>query len=395
VKLLFLHKEFPGQFYNVVAHAARLGHEVVFLSRPTEKSMPGVDSCFYEEEEPPEGLGLARTFAHDVARAEAVYRACEALRGRGFVPDAVLGYVGWGETMFVKTAFPDARLVGYCEWYHGQPLLPEDEEDAGWKIRCRARNAAPLLALTDCHAAVSPTAWQRAQFPAALRERIEVLHDGVDTGFFAPVEGARLVLGDLDLSSVDELVTYAARGLEPIRGFPEMMRAAALVLRERPRAHVVIAGWDDVFYDASLEAGETWRQRMLAELDVDEERLHFVGPLSYADLRKLYRASSVHVYLTRPFVLSWSVVEAMSTGAIVVGSDTPPVRELIEDGVNGLLASLDDPSAIARRIVEVLEHPRSFEPLRERARSTVLARYDLASLLPDWLALVTGQGRRP
>jgi glycosyltransferase involved in cell wall biosynthesis len=214
-----------------------------------------------------------------------------------------------------------------------------------------------------------------------------VIHDGIDTQFFSPEPGAKLVLPGLDLSHVNEIVTYATRGMEPYRGFPQFMAAVALIQKRRPNCHVVIVGDDRVAYSKPLPNGNTYKQQMLEQLPLDRSRLHFTGSLPYSQYRQVLRASSAHIYLTYPFVLSWSLLEALSCGCLVIASNTSPVTEVMEDRKNGLLVDFFAPEAIADRVDEALEG-KDMEGLRDRARNTILDRYGLITLLPQqmqWL----------
>jgi glycosyltransferase involved in cell wall biosynthesis len=215
-----------------------------------------------------------------------------------------------------------------------------------------------------------------------------VLHDGVDTEYFKPNPGAKLILPNVDLSEIDEIVTYVARGMEPYRGFPEFIESIAYLQERRPNCHVVIVGSDRVCYGKALPDGETYKNYMLKKVPLDLSRVHFVGSLPYGLYLKVIQASQVHVYLTRPFVLSWSMIESMSTGCLVLGSDTAPVKEVIQDGENGLLADFFSPKQIADRISEVLDHPTRMAQLRQKARETALERYSLEKLLPHHVQLI-------
>jgi glycosyltransferase involved in cell wall biosynthesis len=214
-----------------------------------------------------------------------------------------------------------------------------------------------------------------------------VLHDGIDVEFFRPNPDAKLVLPSvgLDLSDADEIITYVARGMEPYRGFPQFMQAIALIQQRRPNCHTVVVGEDRVCYGSQRTDGKTYKQVMLEQLPLDLSRLHFTGSLPYSQYLQVIQASSVHVYLTYPFVLSWSMLEAMSTGCLVLASDTAPVTEVIQDGKNGLLVDFFSPEAIADRIEEVLDRGDRFASIRANARETILQRYNLAQLLPQHL----------
>jgi glycosyltransferase involved in cell wall biosynthesis len=270
--------------------------------------------------------------------------------------------------------FPRARIVLYCEFFyraHGADLGfdPEFPATSEKRLRVRVMNAPLLMSLDAADAGVAPTRWQQRQFPPAFASRINVIHEGIDTTRVAP-GGQR----------EEELVTYVSRNLEPYRGFHSFMRAIPEIQRRRPKARIVIVGGDDVSYSPRLPAGDTYRARLLKELEgrIDLSRVQFRGRIPYDEYLALLRASSVHVYLTYPFVLSWSLLEAMACGCLVVASRTAPVEEAIRDGENGLLSDFFSPAAIAARVDEALGRSRELEPLRAAARETVVSRYDLA-----------------
>lgn len=330
-----------------------------------------------------------------VLQGQAVYRLAQTLKKQGFVPDVVYGHSGWGPTLFVKDIFPQAKLHCYFEWFyraHGSDadFDPNQPLNVDAEARIRLKNTPILLDLANCDYALSPTYWQRQQFPVEYHNKIEVLHDGIDTSYFCPKPGAKLVLPSigLDLSHVDELVTYTTRGMEPYRGFPQMMEAVALIQQQRPNCHVVIAGDDRVAYGKTLPDGKTYKQAMLEKLPLDLSRLHFTGKLPYNQYLQILQASSVHIYLTYPFVLSWSMLEAMSAGCLVIGSRTPPIEEVIQDGKNGLLVDFFAPEQIAEQVNEVFNRPDRFLSIRTSARETISKHYALKKLLPQhiqWL----------
>jgi glycosyltransferase involved in cell wall biosynthesis len=190
------------------------------------------------------------------------------------------------------------------------------------------------------------------------------------------------------LSRADEVVTYSVRNLEPYRGFPNFIRALPKLLELRPDATVLVVGGDEVSYGRSAPGGKSWRETMLEEVPLDPKRVHFLGKLPYAQYRSVLQISSAHIYLTRPFVLSWSCIEAMAAGCLIIGSATPPVQEVIEDGVNGYLVDYHSPEAIARKTAEALSAGAALDPIRKRARETVLERYSLDKCLPAQLRLL-------
>ncbi len=367
-------------------------NKVVFGTKRKEGGIPGVFKAIYtpSRQARPETHHYVRTLENAVLQGQAVYRLADQLKRENFIPDVVYGHSGWGPTLFIKDIFPKAELLCFFEWFyhaHGtdadfdpkEPLTVDDE------ARIRIKNTPILTDLYSCDRGLSPTQWQKQQFPSEFHRKITVRHDGIDTQYFQPKPGAKLLLNSnkLDLSDVDEIVTYVARGMEPYRGFPQFMEAVSLLLKKRPSCHVVIVGDDRVAYGRSLPDGKTYKQLMLETYDYDLSRLHFTGSLPYGEYLKVIQASSVHVYLTRPFVLSWSMLEVMSTGGLVLGSKTPPVEEVIEDGVNGLLVDFFAVDRIVERIEEALDDPQKMAKLRIKARETIQDTYDLLKLLPE------------
>lgn len=395
MRVLFLHPNFPAQFRHLATLLSKdPKHQVVFGTKRKEGSISGVTKMLYQpsREVRAETHHYVRTLESAVLEGQAVYRVAQALRQQGFVPDVVYAHSGWGPGLFAKDLFPQAKLCCFFEWYyhaHGTDadFDPADPIQADDEARIRMKNTPILLDLASCDAGLCPTEWQRVQFPPDFHTKLKVLHDGIDTDYFQPVSETRLALPEinLDLTSVDELVTYVGRGMEPYRGFPQFMKAVELLQKRRPQTHVVVVGEDRVAYGKKRTDGKTYKQAMLEELDLDLSRLHFTGRLPYDLYLKVLQASSVHVYLTRPFVLSWSMLEAMSTGCLIVGSNTQPVQEAITDGENGLLTDFFDVEAICDRIEYALENPEQLQHIRQNARQTILERYDLAKLLPEHL----------
>ncbi|MBD1913208.1 MULTISPECIES: glycosyltransferase family 4 protein [unclassified Leptolyngbya] len=395
MRILFLHSNFPAQFRHL---ATVLGkdprNQVVFATSRHEGRIPGVHKVIYQESRPvhPQTHHYVRSLESAVLQGQAAYRSLQQLKAAGFIPDVVYAHSGWGPGLFIKDLFPQSKLCCYFEWFyhaHGSDadFDPADPLDADAEARIRMKNAPILMDLYSCDYGLSPTSWQRQQFPTEFHSKITVRHDGVDTAFFRPKAGAKLRLPTigLDLSTVDEVVTYSTRGMEPYRGFPQFMEAVALIQARRPNCHVVVVGDDRVVYGKALPDGKTYKQLMLDSLVLDRDRLHFTGSLPYNQYLQVLQASSAHIYLTRPFVLSWSMLEAMATGCLVIGSNTEPVREVIIDGSNGLLVDFFSPTAIADRVDEVLDHRAQFIDVREQARQTILHHYNLAQLLPQHL----------
>ena len=387
LNILFVHQNFPGQFGPLASYlAAQPGYRVAAICEASARSLPEVSSFRYSlsAEDISATHVFARRFHIECKRAEQVLYAAIGLQSSGFRPDVVLAHHGWGETLPLRSVFPEARLVTYFEFFYTAkgadvgfdpaegPLNPDRE------VALRAKNAAALLALVECDVGLSPTRWQRSTFPPEFQGKIRVCHEGVDTQTVAPDPGATIALGaDLVLGTTDEVITFVARDLEPIRGYPVFMRALPRILRERPRAHILIVGGDGTSYGASPPENDTWKAAGLRAVSdaIDHGRVHFLGRLAYADYLNVLLVSSVHVYLSHPFVLSWSLIEAMSAGCAVVAADTAPCREVI-DGSNGLLVDPLDDDAVARAVVSVLAGRHDARALGSAARNTVLRLFD-------------------
>ena len=404
MRVLFLHPNFPAQFRHLATIlGADPNNEVVFGTkneRP-EWVIPGVrKALFAPSREPrPETHHYVRPLESAVLYGQAVYRMAETLKSEGFVPDLVYGHSGWGPTIFMKDIFPNTPLMCYFEWFYwaygsdadfdpADPLSPDEV------AKIRLKNTPILVDLFSCDWGVSPTHWQQSQFPKELRSKLSVLHDGVDTQYFQPNPGAKLVLPNLDLSHADEVVTYVSRGMEPYRGFPEFIESVAYLQEKRPNCHVVVVASERVCYGKPLPDGKSYKQHMLEKVPLDLSRIHFVGTLPYGLYLQVLQASHVHLYLTRPFVLSWSMIESMSAGCLVIGSDTPPVREVIQDGKNGLLVDYFSPKQIADRVDEVFRHPTRMAHIRQQARQTVLDYYSHERLLPKHIQLMKNVAAR-
>ncbi|SEO50517.1 Glycosyltransferase involved in cell wall bisynthesis [Duganella sp. CF517] len=401
-KYLFIHQNFPGQFRHLAPALAALGHEVVGLGMCAPAvATPGVRYVRHAVDARARPVAPApwQDLQGKVLRGESAAAALHALKDQGFAPDVVVAHPGWGEALFVKDVFPDAKLLIYAEYYYqadgGDAFFdPEfSRPDAAAVQRLRLRNTHLLHAMSAADGALSPTLFQRDRHPDWFRRRISVIHDGIDTARFRPDARAWVQLrsAGLTLRAGDEVVVFVARHLEPYRGYHVFMRALPELLERRPNAQVVIVGGDGVSYGARPPAGQRWKQIFRDEVGdrIDAGRVHFVGKVPHAVLTQLMQVAAVYTYLTYPFVLSWSLMEAMSCGCLIVASDTAPVREMIEHGRNGLLVDFFDHAALAATVADTLARRDSLRGLRAAARQTVVERYDLATrCLPALLDFV-------
>lgn len=397
-KILFIHPNFPAQFRHLATVLGRdPQYEVVYATKREEGQIQGVKKILYQptREAKPETHHYVRTLENAVLQGQALYRIAEQLKQQGFYPDIVYGHSGWGPTLFIKDIFPRATFLCYFEWFYraigsDADFDPSDPLNADDVARIRVKNASILLDLYSCDRGLCPTKWQLQQFPPEYREKITVLHDGVDTDYFKPQDDVKLLLPriNLDLSEVKELVTYVARGMEPYRGFPQLIETISILQKRRPQTHFVIVGENRVAYGKQPPEGQNYKDLMLSKFPVDLNRVHFTGLLPYGEYLQVLQSSSAHIYLTRPFVLSWSMLESMSAGCVLIASNTAPVTEVITNNQNGLLVPFFSPDKIADRVEEALDNPEKMQIIREKARETIVNNYHLPDLLKQHLQWV-------
>jgi glycosyltransferase involved in cell wall biosynthesis len=403
---LFIHQNMPGQYKHIVTRLAKnKKNKVVFITKRKGVEIPNVVKALYKPRRTAQKTThhYIGSFENSVLNGQQVVRVAQSLKKKGFTPHIVIGHPGWGEMLYIKDVFPDVPMLSFFEFYyrsHGANIGFDPEYPVSLNEMCQIRtaNLVNMMSLESADAGVSPTYWQYQRYPPEFRYKLSVIFDGIDTRVCVPDPKAALdVGGGKVLTRADEVVTYAVRNLEPYRGFPTFMRAVELICKRRPKAHVVILGGDTVSYGRRLPGGRKYREKMLKEVTIDEDRVHFLGTLPYEKYLSVLRVSSAHVYLTYPFVLSWSMIEAMSSECLVIGSSTPPVLEVIEDRHNGLLVDFFSPEDVADRVDEVLDHPDQMREIRQRARQTVLERYDLEKCLARQMTLIKNlvMGHRP
>lgn len=407
MNILFIHQNFPGQFKFLAPALVAQGHAVTAFTM--QKNAPaewqGVKLVSYTASRgtTPDVHPWVSDFETKAIRGEAAFRTALKLKSEGYAPDVIIAHHGWGESLFLKDVWPAAKLGIYCEFFyhpHGADVGFDPEfppQDAGDVCRLRLKNLNNLLHFEVADAGISPTHWQASTFPESFRNRIAVVHDGIDTEAVAPNPNVSLTLnGDLVLTRSDEVITFVNRNLEPYRGYHIFMRALPEILARRPNARVLIVGGDDVSYGARPEAGRKWKDIFIDEVrprisDADWARVHFLGNIPYQYFIPLLQLSTVHVYLTYPFVLSWSLLEAMSVGCAIVASDTQPLREAIRHDETGRLVNFFDAQGLAGEVCELLEQPEMRTRLGANAREFAKANYDLnTACLPRQLQWVEG-----
>jgi len=405
MNILFIHQNFPGQFKFLAPALAAQGHDVraFTMQKIAAGEWQGVKLTHYQPSRgtAPNVHPWVSDFETKTIRGEACFRAALKLKERGFTPDVIIAHPGWGESLFLKDVWPQAKLGIYCEfYYHPQgadvgfdPEFPA--RDAGDVCRLRLKNLNNLLHFEIADSGISPTHWQASTFPEPFRSRITVVHDGIDTEAIAPNPAVSLTLnGDLVLTKQDEVITFVNRNLEPYRGYHIFMRALPELLKRRPGARVLIVGGEEVSYGARPEGDKKWKDIFAGEVrpqisDADWARVHFLGNVPYQYFIPLLQISTVHVYLTYPFVLSWSLLEAMSVGCAIVASDTQPLHEAIRHNDTGRLVSFFDAAALSGEVCALLDDPAARERLGANARAFAQANYDLKTIcLPKQLQWV-------
>jgi len=396
MRILFMHNNFPGQYRRIVDHIKdKPGLEMVAATLAgNQQTFRPKRVNFKPHREPTEKIHPAiHSTEKAVLLGQAAYKALMPLQQKGYRPDVILSHSGWGSNMFLKDLFPDSKLLTYYEWYYHSrfsdgDFLRGEPYDANGQLRIRMKNTPILQDLAAMDWGQCPTRFQHSKFPDIFKDRISVLHDGVDTDYFQPNPKAKVTIGEHTFTADDEVITYVARGMEPYRGFPQFIETVARLQKMRPNVHAVVLGNDRVAYGAERADGKSYKEWALEEFKPDMDRIHFLGLQPLKAFRSLMQITSAHVYLTVPFVLSWSMLEAMSTGALIVGSDTEPVRELITDGENGVLVPFKEPEVIAERLNQILDNRQDYADLKKTARDHIVAKYSVKDLLPQYWQLI-------
>jgi len=415
MKILLCHQNYPGQFKHLgPALAAIKGNTVFGLGEAAnvkriKAAPPGMTIVGYPA---PKGAGdnthhYLKQYESSVRRGQSVVKACLQLqKDHGFIPDVVYCHPGWGEGLFFKDIWPKAKVIGFFEFYY-RTRGADFSFDAEFPVslddflRVRVKNAHMLSSIEACDWGVSPTYWQWSVQPEQYRKQISVIFDGVDTEELAPRPTVRVQLpGGVTIKKGDPVITFVNRNLEPYRGYHVFLKMLARVQKLHPTAQAVLVGGDGVSYGRPAPTGTTWKQFYLEKYgkDLDMSRVHFVGKVPYEHYKALIQVSAAHVYLTYPFVLSWSCIEAMSMGALVIGCKTAPVEEAITHGKNGLLVDFFDDEAMANTVVKALNHPEKYQQLRDAARKTAIERYDLKTVcLPAQIKMINDlvAGKKP
>ena len=398
MKILFLHNNFPAQFGSIGQYLASQGWQVTYLTQRQGAKADGIETVVYRDREQPKDLKphpfLGGTTKAAVTGASAAEVGALLRTKKDYTPDVIVAHSGWGPGMFMKDVWPDTPYVGYFEWWYngeaddiaflqgpGRPVLERARE--------RMRNAPIQTDLAACDAGLVPTRYQASQFPPFYQDKLTVMHDGIDTQTYAPGDPGAVTFGPHTFKKGDETVTYVARGMEPYRGFPAFMEALGRVQKRRPNLRAIIVGEDRAAYGRTLSSGKTFKEDALERLDLDESRIVFTGLLPRTQYLRVLQVSALHTYLTVPFVLSWSSMEAMSAGCLMLSSDVAPVREVMQNGENAVLADHTDADALAEALHDTLERREALAPMRAAARRTITDSYAARDVYPAkkvWLA---------
>ncbi|MGL4722206.1 MAG: glycosyltransferase [Desulfovibrionaceae bacterium] len=407
MNVLFVHQNFPGQYKYLMPYLARTGHNVIALG----------EECNIKDIVYPEDLSVRvyptatsfsegthhylRSHENNIRRGQNVLRICMDLRTKeGFIPDLICVHTGWGEALFLRDVFPHAKIIAFCEYFYDRQFLgkidvPHFEMDFDSLLRFRSQNTTQLVSSPLWDWGITPTEYQWKTYPDFLRNKISIVHDGIDTeslGFLKKTEPIVLPSGEKIHKDTDVIITYVSRNLEPYRGYHNFVHAIPKIQKALPHAHIVIIGGDGVSYGRSAPDGKTYREIFMKEIEgsVDLSKVHYMGRLSYNKFINVLYNSHVHTYLTYPFVLSWSMIESMAMGLLLVASDTASVTEVVQDGYNGILCDFYDPNSIAEKIIYAHNLPEDAKNLlREHARETAMKKYDLRShCIPKQLELI-------
>lgn len=393
--ILFLHRSFPAQFKNLATELAKNPmNEVLFITNSAKNEIPGVTKLLYDvQQQEPTCTPVIKGYENNVLHGQAAANVMMSLKYKNITPDIIIGF-SWGPPMFVKEIFPDVPFLCYFEWFNktqdsvfdfGNKKLNEDR-----RVKIAANNTHILVDLYNCDAGITPTQWQKSQFPKEYQDKIKLIHDGVDTEICKADKSAKLLIKDknIELTAEDEVITYGTRGMEPYRGFPEFMEAVAVLCKKRPNAHFVIAGTDAVCYGPKDPNIPSYKELMLKKLDLDMKRVHFVGSLEYEEYIKFLQVSSAHIYLTYPFILSWSILEAMAAECCIIASNTKPVLEVIENNKNGLIVDFPNVADLVEKIEYALDNKKEMEAIRANARQTIIEDFALKEMLPKQIEYI-------
>ena len=421
-KILFLHQNFPGQYKHLAPELAKIKrYDVYTLSLDStntysledlKNSLKNITHYKYSitQSNAPGVNRLAIEFETKMIRASAVLKRALELKEDGFEPDLLIIHPGWGEGFVLKEVWPHSKVINYFEFYYNTKDsdvdfdLKEDSRpnyDIDLRTRLVARNAPFLSACNQSDFMISPTKFQKSTAPIEYQNKIKVIHDGIDTAALTSKPDASITLTSESntnkkktLTRKNKIIAFVNRNLEPYRGYHSFMRSLPQVIEKHPDAYILIVGGSDVSYGAKPKGDLSYKDLFYNEIKdkiPDNNNIIFLGFVKYNLLISILDIASVHVYLTYPFVLSWSMLESMALGGLVLGSKTSPVEEVINHNKNGLLVDFFDHKSISKNINSILDNPKKYKSMRAEARKTIIKDYDLYSkCLPEQLKIIDG-----
>ena len=398
--ILIVHQNFPGQFPHIADALLKRGDKVAAIGGKTARARPGIDFRRWSTTRgTTKGIFDPATRSEaDMIRGTAAAQAAIQLKRDGFTPDVIIGHPGWGETIFLKEVWPDAPIILFGEMLyssHGGDLNFDPEfrtNDIARDMRAHAKNASQVLAFAYADRIICPTPFQAASFPPSLQSMIRVVHEGVDMSHAQRRPDARIQLPDgRTIDRQTPVISFVNRTFEPLRGFHVFMRALPDFLAACPEAEVLMIGQPGLAgYGAQSPNGKDWKSWILDELGgrLDPARIHWMGKVPHSVLIDAFSIARAHVYYTYPFVLSWSLVEAMAAECAIIASDTGPVRDAITDGVEGVLLPFFDVPALSQAMIRAVREPEAFAGMGQAARQRALKDYDCDSGTTRWLQLI-------
>ncbi len=409
-KILFVHQNFPGQYKHIV-NALSIDndkYDVHTLSIQKFEDKKTTNHHYNITSSNVMGVNQwAVEFETKMIRADACAKKSMQLKQNGFYPDLIIGHPGWGETFFLKEVWPNAKIISYAEFYYKtsdcdidfdldllENILKKDFEEFHQfnQFKLNARNAPFTHIYSISDYLVCPTEFQKDLLPDIIKPNVKVIHDGIDTDYLKPIEDLSIKIGGTIFTKKNKLITYVSRSLDPYRGFHIFVNSIPKILKDNPEANILIVGNAETpGYGATPPGGKMYKEICYGPIEdeIDNSRVHFLGRVPYDSFVKIIQLSTIHVYLSYPFVLSWSMLEAMSCGALVIGSNTDPVTEVLHDEKNGLIVDFFDSDSIAEKVTQVLNNSNKYNDLRNNARKTIIDNYDLKTIcLPRHLGLI-------
>ncbi|MBF0265842.1 MAG: glycosyltransferase [Gammaproteobacteria bacterium] len=405
LNFLFIHPAFPGQFSHLAPYLSSLGHTVVAITKhhfntSKWKGVYLINMPIYSEFESHDN-DIVESIKPRLKSADIVFNHASILKNQGYHPDVIISHPGWGDDLFIKILWPKAKFITYCEYYYHDQADELSFQANLFKPTLtslktnKIKNSTYLLQIAESDAAYSPTHWQAKSFPSIFNSFINVIHDGIDTSILKPNRHIKVkIQEDVILSADDQIITYVSRNLEPYRGFHVFMNALPGILKLNPKVKILIIGGDDCSYSPKRKDKKSWKEVIIDEVKnkishAHWQRIFFLGVLPYEQYLTILQISTVHVYLTFPFVLSWSLLEAMSVGCAIITNNTAPVMEVVEDNNSAILIDFLDYQGLAVKVTDLLHSPELRSKLGNNAREHIITHYDLKTIcLPKQIALI-------